>query len=208
MKVACEQLVRDGAASALVVRPGLIVGPHDPSGRFAYWPVHAARALEDGRPLLVPGAPDDPVQVVDVRDLAAWILAGAEQRLTGTFDGLGPSVSRRSFVAALAVGVGGAPELRWVPSAELVRLGVRDWAGEGSLPLWIGEEGYEGFMARDVSASLAAGLEVRRLEQTVHDTLAWLREDPDAPVTGLTREEELDLLDRATETADTSSGLS
>ncbi|WP_183100878.1 NAD-dependent epimerase/dehydratase family protein, partial [Nocardioides pelophilus] len=85
MKVACEQIVRDGAASWTVVRPGLIVGPGDPSGRFTYWPDR----LADGGEVLAPGAPSDIVQVIDVRDLAAWIVTLAERRTVGDFDGVG-----------------------------------------------------------------------------------------------------------------------
>src|SRR6476469_5226975 len=98
MKVACEQVVRQGARAAFVARPGLIVGPHDPSGRFAYWPAHAAAAAEDGGPLLVPGEPDDMVQVIDVRDLADWIVGAAEAGLTGAYDGNAASVTRQAFV--------------------------------------------------------------------------------------------------------------
>ena len=80
MKVACENLVRSGVAAALVIRPGLIVGPGDPSGRFTYWPARFAQAAEDGLPVLVPEPVDGPVQLVDVRDLAEWIVTAAEAR--------------------------------------------------------------------------------------------------------------------------------
>ena len=196
MKVACERAVRDATRASFVVRAGLIVGPRDPSGRFAYWPAHVRAAVEDGGPLLVPGDPDDPVQLIDVRDLADWILDAAEAGATGTYDGLGPSMTRRAFLAALVAGVGAEPEVRWVPTKRLVDAGVEEWAGPGSLPLWIGDPDWQGFMARDVSASLAAGLRTRPLVDTVRDTLAWLRSAPDATVTGLTRAEELDLLGR------------
>ena len=83
MKVSCERTVLDGAASAMVVRPGLIVGPGDPTGRFSYWPSR----LADGGEVLAPGSPDDAVQVIDVRDLAAWIVDAAEARSTGVYDG-------------------------------------------------------------------------------------------------------------------------
>lgn len=194
MKVACERLVREGVRSAFVVRPGLIVGPHDPSGRFGYWPAHAAAAAADGRPLLVPGDPDDLVQVIDVRDVAEWILDAVEAGTTGAYDGIAPPVTRAAFVGALAAGVGATLECEWVPSAQLVAAGVPEWVGPGSVPVWIGSPGYEGFMAHDVTASLAAGLRPRPLAETVNDTLAWLRSDPGASVTGLTRAEELALL--------------
>ena len=85
MKVACEQLVRDGAASWTVIRPGLIVGPDDPTGRFTYWPVR----LAEGGEALAGGRPEDEMQVIDVRDLAAWIVTCAEQRTAGDYDGVG-----------------------------------------------------------------------------------------------------------------------
>jgi 2'-hydroxyisoflavone reductase len=196
MKVACEQIVRDGVRAAFVVRPGLVVGPWDPSGRFAYWPVHAAAAAHDHRPLLVPGEPLDPVQVIDVRDLAAWILDAAEAGATGSFDGNAAPFSRQTFVDALAEGVGAEIATRWVSTGRLVEAGVREWSGPGSVPVWIGEPGYERFMARDVSASLAAGLRTRPLADTVRDTLAWTRTQPNAAITGLTRHEEIELLAR------------
>ncbi len=75
MKVACEQAVQAGAASSAVVRPGLIAGPGDPSGRFTYWP----RRLADGGEVLAPGSPDDVVQLIDVRDLAAWVVSALRE---------------------------------------------------------------------------------------------------------------------------------
>ncbi|GAA1950622.1 SDR family oxidoreductase [Nocardioides panacihumi] len=201
MKVACEQAVQRGVRAAFVVRPGLIVGPHDPSGRFTYWPAHAAAAAEDAGPLLVPGEPDDPVQLIDVRDLADWVVDAAEAGITGAYDGIAASVTRREFLAALvdalrAEGVDADLDARWVPTKELVDAGVAEWVGPGSVPVWIGEPGYEGFMARDVTGSLAAGLRTRPLLDTVRDTLDWLRAEPEAAVTGLTRAEELAVLDR------------
>jgi nucleoside-diphosphate-sugar epimerase len=196
MKVACEGAVREGARAAFVVRPGLIVGPGDPSGRFAYWPAHVAAAAEDGGPLLVPGDPDDPVQLIDVRDLADWILDAVEGGATGTYDGLGAAMTREMFLDALLTGVGATPQVRWVATKRLLEAGVAEWAGPGSVPVWVGDPDWQGFMARDVSASLAAGLRTRPLSATARDTLEWLRTTPAAPVTGLTRAEELALLGR------------
>jgi nucleoside-diphosphate-sugar epimerase len=196
MKVACEQAVQRGVRAAFVVRPGLIVGPHDPTGRFTYWPAHAAAAAEDRGPLLAPGTPDDPVQVVDVRDLAGWIVDAAERGRTGTYDAVAAPIPRRVLLEALQEAVGADLDLRWVPTKRLVEAGVAEWSGPGSVPLWIGEPGYEGFMARDVTASLDAGLVTRPLVDTARDTLAWVRADPQATVTGLSRGEELDLLGR------------
>ena len=194
MKVACENHVRAGAATALVLRPGLIVGPGDPSGRFAYWPSHAAQAGEDGGGLLVPGTPDDPVQLIDVGDLAGWIVRALERGTTGTFDAICPPLTRAEFVAGLQQGVGETVEPVYVPSAWLADQGVAEWSGPDSIPLWVADPQAAGFMTRDVSASLAAGLAIRPLADTVRATAAWLAATPDAVVTGLTRAEECDLL--------------
>ena len=189
-KVACEQAVVAGAASAMVVRPGLIVGPGDPSGRFSYWPLRVA----EGGEVLAPGEPDDAVQVIDVRDLAAWIVDSAEQRRTGTFDGTGHVTSRQAFLDEVARGVGAQPTWTWVPQELLVSAEVAPWSGPGSVPVWLPLPEYAGLMAHDVAASYAAGLVTRPLADTARDTLAWLGEQADPPVTGLTREEEASVL--------------
>ena len=109
MKVACEQHVRSGAASASVVRPGLIVGPGDPTGRFTYWPERIGGPRAGARP---PGSPDDLTQVVDVRDLAAWCVDLAEQRTVGTWDAIGPPTPMAAVLEEVARGVG-AVSGRW-----------------------------------------------------------------------------------------------
>jgi 2'-hydroxyisoflavone reductase len=194
LKVACEQAVRDRfvgpGRTTLVVRPGLIVGPGDPSGRFAYWPHRMAETAT----VLAPGEPGDAVQVVDVRDLADWLVTAAEQRLDGTFDATGPPTTRGEMLAAVAAGVDAAPRIVWVPQEFLLAHGVEPWMGERSLPLWLPLPDYAGLMSRDVSATLEAGLAVRPLEETARDTREWLRRTPDAAVTGLTAEEHRDLL--------------
>lgn len=195
MKVACEDLVRAGAASSTVVRPGLIVGPGDPTGRFTSWAARAEAAHADGAGLLVPGEPEDLVQVVDVRDLAAWIVDLAEHRTEGTFDAVCPPLARAGFVAALAAAVGPVHP-RWVPSAALLEAGVPEWNGPGALTVWVGAPGTEGFLARDPRTALDAGLRPRPLAATVEDTLAWVHATPDAALAGMTRDDERDLLAR------------
>jgi nucleoside-diphosphate-sugar epimerase len=196
MKVACEQTVQDGAASSYVVRPGLVVGPGDPSGRFTYWPVRLARTLDRPGPVLAPGDPADPSQVVDVRDLASWIVEAAELRRTGVVDGVGAVHPRADLLAAIARGVGADPDWVWVGSDRLTELGVRPWMGEGSIPLWLPPEEYAGMLAHDPGPAAEAGLVVRPIEETARDTLAWWRAE-DGALTGLTAEEEADLLSRA-----------
>ncbi|MFC6287229.1 NAD-dependent epimerase/dehydratase family protein [Nocardioides sp. GCM10027113] len=190
MKVACEQAVLEGAASATVVRPGLIVGPEDPTGRFSYWPTR----LADGGVVLAPGTPDDPVQVVDVRDLAAWLVDLAEKRTTGTFVATSRALPRGDFLAQVAEGVGADPSLTWVPQEFLLEQDVRPWMGDRSLPVWLPLPEYAGLMAHDVTAAHDAGLRTRPLAETARDTLAWLRATPDAATTGIGRDDEAAVL--------------
>jgi 2'-hydroxyisoflavone reductase len=198
-KRACEDAVLDGfGAGAFICRPGLIVGPEDRSHRFGYWVDRLARGGE----VLAPGAPDDPVQYVDVRDLAAWIVDAAEAGLAGVYDGIGAPVGREHVLthAAAAVAPAGTT-LTWVDQDFLQAQGVRPWMGERSLPLWLPLPDFAGFMTRDVSASLAAGLHTREVAETARDTLAWLRTMPEADRTtapgrtaGLTADDEAALL--------------
>ncbi|MBS45250.1 MAG: epimerase [Nocardioides sp.] len=193
MKVACEEAVRSGAASSAVVRPGLIIGPGDPSGRFTYWPERLAGTAED-EPVLAGGDPADVVQVVDARDLAAWLVTLAERRTTGDLDGIGPATALGEVLAAVADGAGAHPEWRWVDHDVLAAADVQPWMGDRSLPLWLPRPAYDGMLARDWTPSRDAGLVVRPLAETARDTLAWLRATPDAVRTGLTRDEEREVL--------------
>lgn len=193
MKVACEQAVQETASSSTVVRPGLIVGPGDPTGRFTYW----VQRLADSGTVLAPGEPTDPAQVVDVRDLAAWIVTLAERRIAGVFDAIDPVVGRAELLDQVAAGVGTSPELRWVSSDRLLELQVAEWAGPRSLPLWIADASYVGMLTHDPDPAAAAGLDCRPLSATAADTLAWLETTPESTRTGLTRAEEAEVLARA-----------
>jgi nucleoside-diphosphate-sugar epimerase len=196
MKVACEESILEGTTAPMIVRAGLIVGPGDPTGRFTYWPAR----LAGGGEVLAPESPDDPVQVVDVRDLAAWVVDSVEQQRGGIFDGISLPVSRRHLFGDIAQGcaeVLGEPvdtTITWVPGDFLTRHQVEEWAGPRSLPLWVGDPEWQGFMARDTSPAIEAGLRIRPFAETARDTLAWLRSTPDATVTGLTRAEEAEVL--------------
>jgi 2'-hydroxyisoflavone reductase len=192
-KVAGEEAVASSGVPAFVCRAGLIVGPEDPSGRFDYWVARLARGGE----VLAPGRPDDPVQWIDVRDLAAWLVLAGETGLTGTYDGIGPSVPRSRFLAGVAEGVGVTPQLTWVDQAFLVEQRVQAWMGERSLPMWLPLPDYAGFMARDVSPALQAGLTTRPLADTARDTLEWLRTGPDrVRRVGLAPDDEANVLRR------------
>ena len=186
-KVRCEQIVVNafGDDHVFVCRAGLIVGPEDPTGRFAYW----VRRRERSGELLVPGTPQDAVQVIDARDLAAWIIDAAEQGLAGTYDGIGPVITRREFVDAIF-------DDRTVPtyvSQEfLLTWEVEPWSGARSVPVWLPLPEYAGFLSRDDAPSVAVGLRTRMLAETSRDTAAWL--PGDGKIIGLTDDEERDLL--------------
>lgn len=190
MKVACEQAVLDGAASAMVIRPGLIVGPGDPSGRFTYWPLR----VRDGGEVLAPGSPDDTVQVIDVRDLASWIVGSAESRRTGVVDGIGPVQRFADLLDEVAEGVDTTPSYIWVAQEFLTEQKVEPWAGPDSLPLWLPRPDYDGMLAHDADLPQAAGLTTRSVAESARDTLAWVEATPDAVQTGISRERERELL--------------
>jgi 2'-hydroxyisoflavone reductase len=191
MKVACEQAVQEGVASSTVVRPGLICGPGDPSGRYTYWPW---RLSELPVTVLAPGSPDDIVQIIDVRDLASWIVDCAESRTQGVYDATGPATRIADVLAETATGVGASPELVWVDQEFLTEQKVAPWSGDRSVPLWLPRPDYDGMMNHDLGATFAAGLTTRPIADTARDTLAWLRSEPAYTRTGLTLEEEAELL--------------
>jgi 2'-hydroxyisoflavone reductase len=181
-KVACEQAIGE---NAFICRAGLIVGPEDPTGRFTYWPTR----LDRGGEVLVPGTPDDAVQLIDVRDLAQWIAHAAQSRLTGYFDAVGPTFTRGQLLAECAAAVGSSCTFTWVDRAFLESHDIRRWSGPRSLPLWLPLPDFAGFNTRDISPARDAGLTVRPLSQTARDTLSWAR-SAGGRVTGLTADEE------------------
>lgn len=186
LKVTCEHLVLDAADSAAVVRPGLIVGPGDPTGRFSYW----ARRSESTGEVLGPGDPDDTVQVIDVRDLATWLVDLADNRTPGTFDAIGVPAP----FADLLRDVVPDASVVWVDQTFLDEQGVQPWAGPESIPLWLPRPEYDGMLAHDAAPAVAAGLVLRPLADTVSDTRAWLEADPAARIDGITTEREAELL--------------
>jgi nucleoside-diphosphate-sugar epimerase len=185
-KVACEQATGE---NAFICRAGLIVGPEDPTGRFTYWPMRLARGGE----VLAPGAPQDAVQFIDVRDLAQWIVHAAQTGLTGCYDGIGPSRTFGELLAECAGAIGARCTLRWADRAFLERHNVRRWSGPRSLPLWVPLPEFAGFSTRDTTPARDAGLTVRPLAATARDTLDWARA-AGGPVTGLNPDEERAIL--------------
>ena len=169
LKGRCERVVQEVYGErALVVRPGLIVGPQDPTGRFTYWVMRLAAGGE----VLAPGDPARPVQLVDVRDLAAWMLDLAERRAGGVFNATGPEPRLTMAGVLAATDAGAGARLTWVDDAFLLEHGAGEWQ---ELPLWIADPATRGLLDADVSAAVAAGLRFRPLADTARDTLAWVR---------------------------------
>ncbi|GCL66016.1 SDR family oxidoreductase [Pseudaquabacterium pictum] len=204
LKALCEAAVQQafGLQRCLLVRPGLIVGPHDPTGRFTWWPARLARAAADGQPVLAPGMPDRPLQVIDARDLAAWLLQALDHGAAGAFNAVSPpgAITWGGLLQACAAAARVLPDLRWVPDDQLLAHGVGPWM---ELPLWIPASGPDAadsaaFMAVPSGRAQAAGLRCRSIGETVADTLAWWQALPAAQqvfaATGLAPEREAAVL--------------
>jgi 2'-hydroxyisoflavone reductase len=169
LKALCERVVEDVfPGAALVVRAGLIVGPHDPTGRFTYWPHRLARGGE----VLAPQPPERQVQFVDVRDLADWIVRMAEVRTAGAFNAVGPvpTMTMGGLLEACRSVTGGESEIVWVDEAFLLEHEVGSWM---ELPLWLpeAEPDYARMMEADVSKATAVGLTFRPVADTIRATL-------------------------------------
>jgi 2'-hydroxyisoflavone reductase len=185
-KAACEMKVaRLFGARATIVRPGLIVGPHDSTDRFSYWPKRIAR----GGRVLAPGHPDDPLQFVDVRDLAAFLLRIVEDDRPGTFNATGRAVAFGRLLDECRRVTGGDAEFVWVPSERLLEMGLDPWMG---VPLWIAAPGWGAANRVPIDRALAAGLAFRPLAETIGAALA--DQTPLALEAGLTAEREAQLL--------------
>jgi 2'-hydroxyisoflavone reductase len=177
-----------------VVRPGLIVGPEDPSDRFTYWPVRVAAGGE----VLAPGSPDDPIQLIDVRDLGEFLVRLIEDRATGTFNALGPDrplTMGRTLEACKAVAKSDAT-LTWADAEFLKAQGVQPWS---DMPAWVPNGGDTAGFARVSNArAIKGGLGFRSIADTAEATLRWFRTLPDDRRAklraGLSREREAKVL--------------
>jgi 2'-hydroxyisoflavone reductase len=205
LKAACERRLESVLPGrGLVIRPGLIVGPQDPTERFTYW----VRRLASGERVLAPRAPDQPVQLIDGRDLAEWIVRMVEAAATGVYNATGPAapLTFGPMLERIAIATGSRSGLVWIDEARLAEAGVAPW---DELPLWLDldrQPDFRGFLSVDIGRAVNAGLSFRPLEETVADTLAWVRERarPPArpegamlpPPAGLSPEREAELLAR------------
>jgi 2'-hydroxyisoflavone reductase len=179
------------------VRPGLIVGPHDPTDRFTYWPRRVAR----GGRVLAPGRPERPIQFVDVRDLAEWCVRLGEMRRVGVFNAVGPetTLTMRQLLDECRTVARSDARFTWVPDDELAAAGVKPWT---ELPLWIPERdpGFGGMLLANNARAVAAGLTFRPAAATIQATLEWDHAEGASPskspirVTPLAREREAELL--------------
>lgn len=191
LKVLCEQSVDEAMGDrSLHVRAGLIVGPYDPTDRFTYWPYRVSLGGE----LLAPGNPDQPVQFIDVRDIAEWTIWATERNLAGIFNVTGPDFQidmARLLETCRQISYSKAT-FTWVSEKFLLNQGVTPYL---DLPLWVPDE-YAGFGTVNIDKAIQAGLHFRPLAETIRDTLAWLkcRSADHEWRAGLTQEREAELL--------------
>ncbi|MEV6402578.1 NAD-dependent epimerase/dehydratase family protein [Streptomyces galilaeus] len=187
-----------GEADSVLVRAGLILGPYENVGRLPWWLARTAR----GGPVLAPGPRELPLQYVDVRDLAEWILGAAEQGLSGPFNLISPQghATMGELLEACVRVTGGPAELRWTAPEIVLDAGIEPWT---QLPVWVppGSDLHDALHSADVSRAVATGLTCRPVGETVADTWRWLQEiggeaplRPDRPQKGLDPEVEAKVL--------------
>jgi 2'-hydroxyisoflavone reductase len=155
-----------------VIRPGLIVGPGDPSDRFTYWPVRISRGGE----VLAPGTPLDPVQVIDARDLAEWTIRMVERRAFGTYNATSQPREIGSVLEGMMPLAERPARLTFVDQDFLREQGVQPWS---DMPIWVPPSGDSaGFSRLSVARALEQGLTFRPVPATAADTLSWFRTLP------------------------------
>lgn len=210
LKARCEEVLEATLPGRVVrVRPGLIVGPHDPTDRFTYWP----RRVAAGGNVLAPGRPGRPVQLVDVRDLAPWCVELAEHHRVGIFNAVGPrsTLTMGQLLNECVAATESLAQLLWIDDEALLAAGVKPWT---ELPLWVPESDAQvgGMMLADNRRAVAEGLTFRPLLDTIRATFQWDRREGPAKhnlpirVTPLAPEREAELLARSTRPVRGSSG--
>jgi 2'-hydroxyisoflavone reductase len=177
LKALCEKAAEAAMPGRVAnIRPGLIIGPGDPTGRFTHWPTR----LAEGGEVLAPGNGSTPTQYVDGRDLGAWIVRVIEDRTVGTMNALGPEnrVTIKDVLDRVHHALGDKAQLTWVDAAFLEAKDVSPWR---DMPMWIDNQGdYAGFGTLQNTRAVKAGLTFRPIGDTAKDTLAWLATLPEA----------------------------
>lgn len=172
LKALCEKAAEEAfPGQALIIRPGLIVGPHDHTDRFTYWPLRVAR----GGPVLAPEKPEIPVQIIDVRDLADFTLELIEQKRSSVYNATGPDYELQfGVMLETCKQVSGSnATFEWASAGFLSQNGVEAWS---DIPVWVPDTTEDaGFSRVDVAKAIAAGLTYRPLTETVRDTLVWAK---------------------------------
>ncbi|MCD2441281.1 NAD-dependent epimerase/dehydratase family protein [Agromyces sp. SYSU K20354] len=172
-KSAIELAYREALGDRLlVIRPGLIAGPGDASGRSGYW---VARAARDDQPILVPDILDAAVQAIHIDDLVRFTLDSIEQRRTGAFNAVGDRTTFGDWLARSRTIAGHRGEVIAAAPSWLAGQGVAEWSGPDSLPLWIIDPEWSAFLDRSNAAAVAAGLSLRPIDELLAETLEWER---------------------------------
>ena len=176
---------------ALIIRPGLIVGPRDETDRFTYWPVR----IDRGGEVLAPGKPTDPIQFIDARDLAEWTIRMVENREAGIYNATGPAkpLAIGEMLDQIKAALNSEATFTWLPADFLQQEKVEAWS---DMPVWTGEE--SGMARTSIARALAKGLTFHPLAETARDTLAWFKSQPQERQAklraGLTPEREAEVL--------------
>lgn len=195
-KRGCEIGVLASRPDALIARAGLILGPHEDIGRLPWW----LNRMKDGGKVLVPGPTDRPLQYIDARDLAQWMISCATRRIGGVFNAVSkPGHSTMGdLIRAAHVVTKSDAELIWLTPDEIASAGLKEWS---ELPIWLSPQSeFAAMHDGDVTAALRTGLHCRPVAETVEDTWSWLQAEgasnqrPDRPVHGITSQREAEVL--------------
>ena len=176
LKALCEQAIEEVMPRrALIIRPGLIVGPYDYTDRFTYWVERVVRGGE----VLAPGRPGRHIQFIDARDLAEWIVSMIERGEAGVYNanGLPGKLTMGNFLEECKTTSDSDASFTWVSEDFLLQEKVAAWS---EMPLWLPEEAaphLKGFMFIDSDKAVDAGLSFRPLRDTIKETLIWRTTD-------------------------------
>ncbi|MCH8908298.1 MAG: epimerase [Candidatus Heimdallarchaeota archaeon] len=168
LKYLCEQEVSNGFEKSLIIRPGLIVGPYDPTHRFTYWAVR----IRKGGKILIPNDVSYPIQIIDVRDLAEFTIKLSEDKVTGVFNVTGPKpdITVGHIYQTSKSFSDNDPEFVKAGDSWLLDNKVTPWS---EMPLWIPDASGRALMQVNIDSAIENGLTFRSLETIIRDTLDW-----------------------------------